>query len=619
MSNAITKAENTLIIVESPNKVKTIATILKQASFKKATVAASVGHIMKLADGGTAFNSGIDPNKNFNMNLVVDSSKQKVVKDLKEKAQCADKIFIMTDGDREGELIAWSIIKFCDFPEDKCFRAITKEITPNAVMEALNNPIAFNYNLVHAGLARLMSDKLIGYGLSPIGKKYIGAKSIGRCQSVGLKLVADRENEISSFIPEIFYKPVLSFIKNEEQFYAKYTGYKAEKISVFTNENDANAVVCACANRPFQVTDIKTIKHVQKAPAAFCTATFQQEAAKVLGLKVKDAMSCAQKLFEGINIDGQHVGLITYMRTDSTEISSEFLPILQNFINNTFTSKLYYGQRATKKREAAQEGHEALRIVDPNITPEILEMHTTNALLVKVYKLIWQRTLASVMQSATQTEYQYVITNNDHNFIFSKTYLTNPGYNLVFNKNAIRPLELFELQEVLQDTKIFVDKQVTSPKPRFTEASLVRELEERGIGRPSTYATIIETLLNPSRGYATCENKTIIPTERGMQLSSYCDRVFSSIINLTYTKELEQQLDQIANGDLALLTYMNSFYSQLVAVIETTGETGIINELPEKICPLCGKQMVIRRSRFGKLFYGCSTYPACKGLCSIDC
>ena len=618
MSNAIKKSESALIIVESPNKVKTITAILKQAGFNKAAVAASVGHIMKLADGGTAFNSGIYPDKNFKMNLEIDATKQKVVRELKEKAEKADRIFIMTDGDREGELIAWSIIHFCKFPEHKCHRVITKEITSNAVIAALNNPIAFNYNLIHAGMARLMSDKLIGYGLSPIGKKYIGARSIGRCQSVGLKLIADRENDILNFIPDTFYKPILNFVKNGEAFSARYLGYKTEKISTFDNEHDANVVVLSCANTPFIVSEATTLKHIQKPPSAFCTATFQQEAAKTLGLKVKDAMSCAQKLFEGININGQHTGLITYMRTDSTEISKDFLPTLESFISKSFGTTMYQGPRTTKKHSTDQLGHEALRIVDPEITPEVLENYITNKLLVKVYKLIWQRTIASVMPNAIQSERQYIITNNDHKFILSNNYITHPGYHIAFNKQAANISDILEINETLDNTSLVIDKQLTKPKPRYTEASLVHELEERGIGRPSTYATIIETLLNPTRGYATCEKKEIIPTERGLQLASYCDRAFSSIINLKYTKELEQLLDKIANGELALLDYMTMFYDHLTSVINTTNETGIVNELPEKLCPLCGKPMVVRRSRFGKLFYGCSSYPACRGISGID-
>ena len=614
-------AEKILVIVESPNKVKTISSILKKAGYDKAVVMASVGHIMTLGNGGPAFNSGIYPKQKFKMNLAVAEDKKKVVSDLTTQAEKVDKIYIMTDGDREGEIIAWSLIKFCKLPIEKCYRAITHEITQKAVVEAIEKPLAFNDNLVNAGLVRMMIDKLIGYGLSPLGKKYIGARSIGRCQSVGLKMVSDREKEISEFIPEMYFNLFLNFIKNGVAYRAKYAGYKTEKIDKFAKQADVDAVIADCKGHPYIINDVKTVEHKESPKAPFCTATFQQEAANRLGLRVKDAMSCAQKLFEGINIDGEHKGLITYMRTDSTEIAEEFLPELKSYVISTFGTDSYTGPRKAKKKSTDQDGHEALRVVDPTITPEVLARYVTNELVLKVYELIWQRTIASVMPSATIAETVYTIICNEHVFELSNKELLYAGYKRVYefeDSSGDALTDSFGVSEQLEKTELESVRKFTQPKPRYTEASLVKELQQKEIGRPSTYVSIVETILSPTRGYAKLEEKHIVPTDRGMQLADYCNRSFPTLININYTKEMEETLDKIADGKVLWLDYMDIFYKNLHDIIESTNETGIAPEMPEKVCPKCGADMVVRRSRFGKLFYGCSTYPKCNGILNID-
>lgn len=610
-----------LVIVESPNKVKTVSGILKAAGYSGATVMASVGHIMALGNGGPAYNSGIYPKKNFQMNLAVTDDKKKIVNDITTQASKAEQIFLMTDGDREGEIIAWSLIKFCNLPIDKCFRAITHEITAKAVVDAIKNPVPFNNNLVNAGLVRMMSDKLIGYGLSPLGKKYIGAKSIGRCQSVGLKLISEREKEIEEFIPELYFNLYLNFTKNASIFKAKYSGYKQADIDKFTKQADVDAVINDCKNSPYLIEDVKIVTHKESPKAPFCTATFQQEAATKLGLRVKDAMSCAQKLFEGIKVNGEHKGLITYMRTDSTEITSEFLPELEKYVKNTYGVKKYVGPRKNKKKATDQDGHEALRIVDPEMTPELLANYINNTLILKVYRLIWQRTIASVMPNASIAETIYIIDNNGHKFNLSAKELKEAGYKAAYefeDNQTFGCLESFIVGEQLQNTNLEFIKKFTQPKARYTEASLVKELQQREIGRPSTYASIVETILSPTRGYAKLEEKHIVPTDRGMQLADYCDRAFPTLINLNYTKEMEESLDKIAAGKIMWLDYMENFYKNLQDIIGTTNETGIATEMPEKTCPNCGSPMIVRRSRFGRLFYGCSTYPKCNGIIGID-
>lgn len=617
----MSSVDKILIICESPNKVKTISTILKNAGYSNATVLASVGHIMALENGGPAFNSGIYPKQKFKMNLAVMDDKKKIINDIANHAKKVDKIFIMTDGDREGEVIAWSLIKFCNLPSDKCYRAIAHEITPKAIIYAIENPTIFNDNLVNAGLTRMMIDKLIGYGLSPLGKKYIGAKSIGRCQSVGLKLISDRETEINNFIPEVYFNLYLNFIKNDIPFKAKYAGYKNEIISKFSKQTDVDAIINDCKNNDFYVEAVDKIKHKESPKLPFCTASFQQEAATRLGLKVKDAMSCAQKLFEGVNINGEHKGLITYMRTDSTEISPEFIPELENYIVNQYGQKKFFGIRKAKHKSTDQNGHEALRVVDLTITPEVLSTYINNNLLISVYKLIWQRTIAAAMVNATISETRYTITNNGHIFEISTNELIEAGYKAVyeFEDNQLFGNNLnLTVNEILLNTSLELTKKFTQPKARYTEASLVKELQQKEIGRPSTYASIVETILSPTRGYAKLEEKHIIPTDRGMQLAEYCDRSFPGIINLNYTKDMENSLDRIAAGEILWLDFMENFYKYLQEIVETTAETGIAPEMPKKLCPNCGSAMVVRRSRFGRLFYGCSTYPKCNGIVSAD-
>ena len=617
---SLTKNEKFLLIVESPNKVKTISSILKAAGYQNAKVLASVGHIMTLGNGGPAFNSGVYPKQNFKMNLSIIEEKQKIVNEIALQAQKATRIFIMTDGDREGEVIAWSLIKFCKLPQEKCYRVITQEITSKAVIKAIENPTVFDNDLVNAGLVRMMIDKLIGYGLSPLSKKYLGAKSIGRCQSVGLKLISDRENEINNFIPELYFKLDLEFKVDDQTFIAKYLGYKDEVITKIARQADVNAIINDCNNTPYTIESIDVKKHFETPKEPFCTATFQQEAANKLGLKVKDAMGYAQKLFEGIKINNEHKGLITYMRTDSSKIAAEFLPELKQFIDNSYGQQEYVGIRKIKNKSTAQEGHEALRITDPNLTPGILSNYITNPMLIKVYNLIWQRTIASVMSNATINENIYIINNNQHKFILKVNEITDLGYKKAYKNTAeqtiIKPNLI--IGDTLLDTKLISTKKFTQPKPRYTEASLVKELQQKEIGRPSTYASIVETVLSATRGYAKTEEKFIVPTDRGIQLANYCDRSFPSLINLNYTKEMEASLDKIASGKTNWLDYMEIFYNNLKDIIDSTNETGIASEMPEKICPMCGKSMVVRRSRFGKLFYGCSAYPKCTGILSLD-
>lgn len=607
------KTDKILIIVESPHKSKVISKILKDAGYTNTKVIASVGHILKLADGNKkAFNSGIYPDDNFRMTLKVAEDKYKVVEEIKTQVKWADNIFIASDGDRSGEYISWSLLEYAKIPKNKAARMVMHEITPKAVLRALENPVNFDDALVNAEKARQCTDKLIGYGLSPEAKKHIGAKSVGRCQSIGLMLVADRENEILDFIPEKYFNLYLNFTKNGKDLRAKYIGYKNEKYDKIKSASEIKTIKYHCENNDYIIEDVSQTKRNETPKQPFCTATFQQEASSRLGLKVKDAMSIAQKLYEA--------GYISYMRTDDTDMSPEFLTELKTFVENTYGN--YKGLRAKKATKAiTQNGHECLRVTDPALTPELFEQEETNNLTVKVYTLIWQRTVASVMPNAVYSETTNTINNNDHKFVLTEKVLVEPGFRTIYSYRDETDeviAETFKAGEVLENTRLEEVAKETTPPARYNEASLVKELQRLDIGRPSTFATIVETILSPTRGYATLEEKQIVPTSRGLQLAAYCKRAFPKLINVNYTRTMEEQLDKIASGSLDWLDYLNNFYKDLVETIEANHETGLADSVDEKLCPQCNSVMVVRRSRFGKLFYGCSKYPQCRGIISIE-
>ena len=606
------KNKKILVIVESPNKVQHIQKYLRDAGYK-VNVMASVGHIMSLADGGSYYNSGVDPKNNFDLNLKVSEDKYKVVQQLKDQAKTADLVYLMSDPDREGFVISWSLVKFLKLPKTKYRRAVTHEITPKAVVKAIENPIPMDDNLVDAGLARMTLDKMLGYRLSPIGKTYVGAKSIGRCQSVGLRLVADREKEIQNFVPETYFDLYVNFEKNKTKFKAKFAGNNTiGNVDHLNSQKEVDAIKANCT-KDYVIEAIKKKEKEESPKPPFCTATFQQEASSKLGLKVKDAMAVAQKLFES--------GRITYIRSDDTTIAPEFIPTLQAYIENAYGKKAWTKPRVGKKQENAQEGHECLRVTDPSLTPDDYNKIDANNLNQKVYKLIWQRTIAAALPNAKISETQYLIDNNGEKFILVSKEITSLGYREVYtykdddtkdDSGVVK--ETFIKGEVLKNCKLEDVKKQTKPSPRYTEATLIKKLETSGVGRPSTYATIVETVLSATRGYAELQDKSIVPTERGMQLAAFLDRNFNNIINIDYTKKMEESLDKIASGKETKLEFLTEFYNTLENTIKNNSEISASAQTTNEVCPLCGAPMVVRRSRFGSLFLGCSKYPKCRGI-----
>lgn len=605
------KSKKLLVIVESPNKISHIRDYLRKAGYQ-VNVMASVGHIMQLGNGGPYANSGVNPDKDFELNLQVSEDKYKTVQDLKAAVKTADLVYLMSDPDREGEVIAWSLIKFLNIPKIKIRRAVTHEITPKAVVNAIENPIKLNEDLVDAGLTRLTLDKMIGFRLSPIAKTYVGAKSVGRCQSVGLKLVVDREKEIQSFVPETYFDLYLNFVKNKTKFKAKFAGNdEIGNIDHLKTQAEVDKVKKNCKS-DFIIEAIKQKEKEESPKPPFCTATFQQEAASKLNLKVKDAMAVAQKLFE--------TGNITYMRTDDTAFAEEFIPVLKSYIENTYGKKAWTQPRVGKKQENAQEGHECLRVTDPSLTPDDYNKIDANSLNQKVYRLIWQRTIAAALPNAKISETQYLIDNNGEKFILVSNEITSLGYREVYSykdddQDEDGPVkETFKKGEVLKDCILEDIKKETKPKPRYTEATLIKTLEKNGCGRPSTYATIVETVLSTTRGYAELQEKSIVPTERGMQLAAFLDRSFNNVINLDYTSEMEKSLDKIAAGKEKKSQFLTEFYNNLEATIKNNAEINVSAQKTDEVCPLCGAPMVVRRSKFGSLFLGCSKFPKCRGV-----
>jgi len=602
------KDKRILVIVESPSKAGHIKEYLKKAGYSKVVVMASVGHIMELANGGSYYNTGIEPTKDFEMNIKVATEKYDVVKKLKEQADAADIVYLMSDPDREGFVISWSLAKFLKLPKNKWRRAITHEITPKAVVAAIENPVIMDDNLVEAGLSRLALDKIIGYRLSPISKNYVGAKSVGRCQSVGLKIIADREKEIQNFKPETYYDVYLNFKKNKTEFKAKYAGSEATgQVDHLKTQAEVDAVKAACI-KDYIIQGVKKQEKQEAPKPPFTTPNFQQEAASKLNLSVKDAMACAQKLFEN--------GYTTYLRTDDDTISDEFIPVLESYVKSTYGAKLWNKPRVGKKSGAEQAGHECLRITDPSLTPDKFAAKESNNLLQRVYKMIWQRTIAACLPNAVFSETDYLIDNNGQKFILTSKELTNEGFKTVYSYKddeeedgeIIR--ETFVKDEVLKNTDLVDEAKKTKPPARFSEATLVKKLQASQIGRPSTFATIVETVLSESRGYATKDGKSIVPTERGMQLAAFLDRAFPNIIKLDYTKEMEESLDKIAEGKLTKLQFLTDFYNTLEDTIKSSPEIKSMANV-DKVCPECGLKLVVRRSKYGNSFLACSGYPKC--------
>lgn len=607
-----------LMIVESPNKCKT----LKEFLPSNYTVMASVGHVTMINDSGL-YNMGIDPKNGFKADFAIDPGKRDVVKRLKEEVKLSDKVLLCTDDDNEGEAISWHLRNVLSIPESKYDRVTFHEITKKVVLDAITHPRRINDNKADAAITRAKLDKIVGYRVSPIVMSKCSARSAGRVQSAALKVIVQREEEITNFKPETYYEIWLPFTKDGTEMRAQYKGTDSKKIVSIDDKSVADKIIKDCVPGNYYLKDITSKDRNLASKLPFTTSTFQQEVSSKLGVSPKRAMECAQRLFEGIEIEGKHVALITYIRTDSTDLNQEFVDNLAKYVKTNYGDKYYAPVKKGTKGRNVQDAHEAIRPVDLEMTPSKLSSLLDDPQLIKVYKIIYARTVAASMSDCVITDTEYSIYNGKHRFSLSSHAIKFDGFKKVYeykddDDDSIDAFPSFKEGEKINDNPLeLVTKQTTPPK-RYSEAALIKKMEELGIGRPSTFATIVSVLLDETRGYATIEGRLMKPTEKGIRLSHFLDKAFPDIINLTYTAEMEDDLDKVSDGKLDSTKFLTEFYDKLsneVSLAKALDSDRAKPVLVGRKCPKCGKDLVYRTGRFGR-FIACSGYNGTKTGCT---
>ncbi len=602
-----------LIIVESPAKANTIKKFLGGST----KVIASMGHIRNLPKSKL----GVDIEKDFEPEYINIRGKGDLIKSLKSEAKNAKKIYLATDPDREGEAIAWHLAYILGIPEDAVCRVTFNEITKKAVQEGVKNPRKIDVNLVDAQQARRVLDRIVGYKMSPVlWKKVKRGLSAGRVQSVAVKLIVDREEEIEKFIPQEYWNiyAMLSDKKSNKSFSAKFYGKNSKKMEL-TNKTEVDKILEDIKGKKFIVNSIKKAEKKKVAAPPFTTSTMQQEASRKLGFTLKKTMSVAQGLYEGVTIPGHgSVGLITYMRTDSTRISEVARAVAKEQIEKRF-GKDYYENRYYKTNSEAQDAHEAIRPtyidLDPN---EIKESLTKDQF--KLYQLIYNRFLASQMSAAIYDTMSVDIEAGEYNFKASGQKLKFKGFMTLYvetkdNEEEEKDTQLPELieEEELKTEKIDTKQSFTEPPPRYTEASLVKSLEEKDIGRPSTYSPIITTILE--RRYIEKDRKQLVPTELGKIVNSLLMENFGDVINVDFTANIENQFDNVAEGKEEWKQIIREFYPPFEKTIKKVEKelehVKLEDEVSDVPCDKCGRMMVYKYGRYGK-FLACPGYPECK-------
>lgn len=593
-----------IIIVESPAKCKTISKYLG----KDYTVVSSKGHIRDLATSGK-YGLGIDIENDFKPSYEIIKGKKKDVKYLKDLIEKADHIYLATDPDREGETISWHLYDELKVPDEKYDRIVFNEITKDVVLKALKNPRRIDMNLVHSGEARRFLDRIIGFRLSKVMQSKTSGKSAGRVQSVALKLIVDREREILAFIPKEYWTIEADF----KDFKANLETYKEKDIEI-PNEEEADKILDSLTNT-FTIKKVEEKEKKRSAKEVFKTSTLQQACSNKLGYAASKTMKIAQKLYEGIELDDGFHGLITYMRTDSVRLSDEFTSASFAYINSKF-GKEYVGYvKKGKKTENVQDAHEGIRPTNINYEPDKIKKYLAPDEY-KLYRIIYYRALASLMADAKFNSTTVLLDNNDYGFKATGSVLTFDGYLKVYGdyedqEDTILPdFKNYKAGIILSDT-ITKTQHFTKPPARFTESSLIKELESLGIGRPSTYATIISTIKD--RGYVTLEDKKFVPTEVGFETTDKLQEFFSSIVNVKYTANMEKDLDEIAEGNEDYKKMLKDFYDNFAPLVDNAFKN-MEKKKPEETgekCPECGSPLVIRKGKYGE-FIACSNYPTCK-------
>ena len=593
-----------LIIVESPAKCKTIEKYLG-SDYK---VVSSKGHIRDLATTGK-FGLGVDVENDFKPNYVIIKGKTKDVNNLKKEVNSADTIYLATDPDREGETISWHIYDEIKIPDEKYKRVVFNEITKDVVINAINNPGKIDMNLVKSGETRRILDRIIGFRLSKLMQRKTGGKSAGRVQSVALKLIVDREREIRAFVPREYWTIEADF----SSFKAVLEKYHGKEIEI-PNEVAADEILDKLS-RSFKIESVTEKEKNKSAREVFKTSTLQQLASTKLNFAPSKTMKIAQQLYEGVDLGNETVGLITYMRTDSVRISDSFVAETNNYIKGNYGDEYIGYVKKGKKNDAVQDAHEGIRPTSIMRTPESVKAYLSNDEY-KLYRLIYIRALASLMKDAKTLATTVILENNGYTFKATGSILKFDGYLKVYSEyedseDVILPDFKNYKSDVITADKIDKIQHFTKPAPRYTESSLIKEMESLGIGRPSTYATIVGTIKD--RGYVILKDKKFEPTEIGEETTDKLQEFFSDIVNVEYTANMEQDLDEIAEAKKDNIEVLHEFYDEFEPLVEkafkemekkapvSTGET----------CPECGGDLVIRKGKYGE-FVACSNYPTCK-------
>ncbi|MBE6158971.1 MAG: type I DNA topoisomerase [Firmicutes bacterium] len=589
-----------LVIVESPSKSKTIEKYLG-GDFK---VVSSKGHIRDLATSGK-FGLGIDLDNDFKPNYIAIKGKSKTITELKKLAKESDMVYLASDPDREGEAISWHLLDVLKL-KNNYSRVVFNEITKPAVEEAFKHPRLIDDNLVKSQETRRMLDRMIGFRLSKLMQSKTSGKSAGRVQSVALKLIVDREREIEAFIPEEYWTITAKF----DEFDSTLFKYKDDELKI-NNEAEANEILNKLSDK-FKVESIEEKEKKRTSRPVFITSTLQQAAVNKLNYSASKTMRIAQKLYEGVDLGSETVGLITYMRTDSTRLSPLFIDETFKFIEKNY-GKEYVGYvKKSKRNENVQDAHEGIRPTSINRTPESVKQYLTNEEF-KVYKLIYDRALSSLMADSKYLQTTIILDNNDYKFKSSGSVILFDGFLKTYQDNEEDDNKLPNLKgvDVITSNEILSDQHFTKAPARYSESSLIKELESLGIGRPSTYATIIDTL--KSRDYVVLEDKKFVPTAIGFETTDKLQEFFSNIINVEYTANMEKDLDDIAEDKKDNIKVLRDFWN----IFEDEVEDAFSNMEKKKaeetgeVCPECGSPLVKRNGRYGE-FVACSNYPSCK-------
>ncbi|MCG7316545.1 MULTISPECIES: type I DNA topoisomerase [Brevibacillus] len=604
---------DTLVIVESPAKAKTIGKYLGS----KYVVKASMGHVRDLPKS----QMGVDVGNHFEPKYITIRGKGDILKGLKDAAKKVTKVYLAADPDREGEAIAWHLATYLGLDISKPLRVVFNEITKEAIKDAFKHPRHINMDLVHAQQARRILDRLVGYNISPIlWKKVRKGLSAGRVQSVTVKMINDREKEIQQFIPEEYWTITSTLESNKKPFEARFYGYANEKVELSSEEN-VQEILRKIKKDEYRVVKVQKKERKRHPAPAFITSSLQQEAARKLNFRTAKTMMIAQQLYEGIDLGKEGtVGLITYMRTDSTRVSQTAQDEAKEFITNQYGQEFSLKEaRQAPKKENAQDAHEAVRPTSVLRTPDDMKEHLSRDQL-RLYRLIWERFLASQMASAVLDTMSVDIENNGVMFRASGSKVQFAGFMKVYiegnddgSNEDDKLLPPIEEGQILSEQAIEPKQHFTQPPPRYTEARLVKTLEENGIGRPSTYAPTLETI--QKRGYVALEEKRFIPTELGQIVISMIEEFFPEILDVEFTSGMEGGLDQVEEGIADWVKVLDSFYQGFAERVkvaeEEMKEVELKDEVSDEICELCGKHLVYKLGRFGK-FLACSGFPDCR-------